>query len=262
MFSGKLSLKRINKDIIEITKSPIEGIGIVSLNNNPMEYIVNIKLLTGIYEGYCLQLLLTFSDNYPISPPKILIYPRQYFNGTFHHHIFKDSKVDDNGDHFYKFCFDLLDNDFLSTNSQNSGWNPSYTISSLLLQVQSFLCDPDLPISHLPEKHQIEELMKSMDDYERIFTIINGNEEKKIVHTWKNPFPKMFHKDNEEKNNSINIEEKKDDKMEIIKDNLTCFLSKNNYIDDHSILLGYPIKKENKYFPYSLKIMPIPEILS
>ena len=54
MFSSKLSIKRINKDIIEIINSPIEGIGIVSLDNNPMEYIVNIKLLTGIYKGYCL----------------------------------------------------------------------------------------------------------------------------------------------------------------------------------------------------------------
>ena len=135
MFTNKLSLKRINKDIAEITKSPIEGIGIVSLNNNPMEYIVNIELLAGIYKGYCLQLLLTFSDNYPISPPKILIYPRQYFNGTYHHHIFEDTKIDENGTHFYKFCFDLLANDYLPTNGQHSGWNPSYTISSFLLQV-------------------------------------------------------------------------------------------------------------------------------
>ena len=70
MITNKLSLKRINKDIVEITKSPIEGIGIVSLNNNPMEYIVNIELLAGIYKGYGLQLLLTFSDNYPINPQK------------------------------------------------------------------------------------------------------------------------------------------------------------------------------------------------
>ena len=261
MIANKVSLKRINKDIVEITKTPIEGIGIVSLNNNPMEYIVNIELLAGIYKGYRLQLLLTFSDNYPISPPKILIYPRQYFNGTFHHHIFKDTKIDENGEHFYKFCFDLLANDFLATNKQYSGWNPSYTISSFLLQVQSFLCDPDIPQDHVPDKNKIEELMKSMDDYERMFTIQNGNEEIKIVHTWKDPYPKMFHKIIEEKKNAIIIEDKEDEKTKIIKDNLTCFLSKINYIDDKNILLGYPIKTEKKWLSYT-KIIPIPEILS
>ena len=31
-----LALKRINKDIKEITQNPIEGIGIVSINDDPM----------------------------------------------------------------------------------------------------------------------------------------------------------------------------------------------------------------------------------
>ena len=54
MSHNKLSLKRINKDIKEINKFPLEGIGIESLDNNPYEYVVNIKLMTGIYQGYCL----------------------------------------------------------------------------------------------------------------------------------------------------------------------------------------------------------------
>ena len=143
MSSGKaLSLKRINKDMKEITKSPNEGIGIISLNNDPMKYIVNIRLMAGIYEGYCIQLLLTFSENYPSKPPKILIYPGQAIDGQYHHHIFPDSSKDENNLHFKKFCFDLLENDFMSTSAENTGWNPSYSISSLLLQVQNFLSDP------------------------------------------------------------------------------------------------------------------------
>ena len=54
-----ISLKRIEKDISEITKNPIKGIGIVRYENDFMKYIVNIKLLYGIYEGYCLQLLFS-----------------------------------------------------------------------------------------------------------------------------------------------------------------------------------------------------------
>jgi ubiquitin-conjugating enzyme E2 D/E len=70
---NNIAIKRINKDMKEITKNPIEGIGIVSLDDDPMKYIINIRLMNGPYEGYCVQLLLTFSDNYPTKPPKILI---------------------------------------------------------------------------------------------------------------------------------------------------------------------------------------------
>ena len=255
MYSKNLSLNRINKDIKEIIKSPLEGIGITSLDNNPYEYIVNIRLMTGIYQGFCLQLLLTISDNYPISPPKILIYPGQFFDNSYHHHIFKDLKKDENGNDFYKFCFDLLENDFLPTKSEYSGWNPSYTISSLLLQVQTFLSDPDMNKNHLPNKDKIEILMKSMNNYERIFMIKNEkNEIIKKVHTWKNPYPEIYF--NSLINSKIYLNEKEDKIIKIIKENLTCFMSKLNYIDDN-ILLGYPIKKD-----YDKNLIPIPEILS
>ena len=72
-----LALRRINKDMKEITQFPIEGIGIAPLDNDGMKYVVNIRLMMGLYAGYCVQLLLTFSDNYPSKPPKILIYPGQ-----------------------------------------------------------------------------------------------------------------------------------------------------------------------------------------
>ena len=52
MSSGKaLAIKRINKDMREITKSPVEGVGIVSINNDPMKYVVNLRLMSGIYEA-------------------------------------------------------------------------------------------------------------------------------------------------------------------------------------------------------------------
>ena len=133
MKGKSLALKRISKDLKEIKTNPLEGIGVESLLNDSMRYIVNIKLLQGPYTNYCVQLLLTFPDNYPSKPPKILIYPNQAIDGQYHHHIFPDSMKDENGKHFKKFCFDLLDNDFVSTKEENTGWNPSYTMSSLLV---------------------------------------------------------------------------------------------------------------------------------
>ena len=211
MKGKSIAIKRINKDMMEITKSPIEGIGIVSLSNDPMKYIVNIKLMEGPYKNYCVQLLLSFPDNYPTVPPKILIYPNQAIDGQYHHHIFPDNTQDENGHHFKKFCFDLLDNDFMSTKEENTGWNPSYTISSLLLQVQNFLCEPDMH-GHIPAQNKIDELMNSMNNYQRSFKIKNDNGEEEIItHTWNKPYPEMYFK-KEKENNSSNVkaEEEKD----------------------------------------------------
>ena len=264
--SGKsIAIKRINKDMKEITKSPIEGIGIVSLSNDPMKYIVNIKLMEGPYKNYCVQLLLTFPDNYPTVPPKILIYPDQAIDGQYHHHIFMDSSQDENGHHFKKFCFDLLENDFMSTKDENTGWNPSYTISSLLLQVQNFLCEPDMH-GHIPDQHKIDQLMDSMNHYQRSFKIENDNGEEEIVtHTWNKPYPEMFKKEKEESSKIKNEKEKDKDDLRIqqIKENLTCFMLKLNYIDDPDILLGYPIiQSKAQYGKDKIELYPIPELLT
>ena len=260
MSSGRaLAIKRINKDMKEIVKSPIEGIGIISIDNDPMKYVVNLRLMQGPYEGYCLQLLLTFTDNYPTRPPKILIFPNQAISGEYHHHIFNDY----NG--FKKFCFDLLDNDFMSISEEHTGWNPSYSISSLLLQVQNFIADPDMH-GHIPPKDKINKLMNSMKNYKQIFKIKDGDKEVEIVHTWENPYPEMYFKkhdkNNNNKNDENNINKENEQKMKIIKENLTCFMLKLNYIEDPDILLGYPIIQKKGLGKNKIELYPIPEMLT
>ena len=266
-----LAIKRINKDMREITKNPVEGIGIASIDDDPMRYVINLKLMSGPYEGYCIQLLLTFSDNYPTRPPKILIYPGQALDSQYHHHIFDDYDANENGRYFKKFCFDLLDNDFMSTSSEKSGWNPSYSISSLLLQVQNFISDPD---GVRASQYQINELMKSMDNYSRTFYVNTEQGRIQKVHTWKNPYPEIFFKnDLKDKNENQIIKDVKnkenekeienEHKMLQIKENLNCFILKVNYIDDPNILLGYPIiQKKGKYGRNKIELYPIPELLT
>lgn len=60
--NNPIVIKRISNDIREITRYPLEGIGIISLDNDPMRYVVNMKLMTGPYEGYFVQLLLTIPN--------------------------------------------------------------------------------------------------------------------------------------------------------------------------------------------------------
>ena len=257
-----IALKRISNDIREINNSPLEGIGIISKNNNPMEYIVNIQLMMGIYKDYCVQLLLTFTDNYPTIPPKIVIFPGQYIDHNFHHHIYEDHEL--NG--FKGFCFDLLKNDFMETNVEHSGWNPSYTISTILLQVQNFLSDPDLPKYSLPNKEKIKGLMKSMDYYKRKFEVRDQDGIKEIVHTWKDPYPKMhfsYTKMGVEDENDSKLKNENEKKMQIIKDNLTCYMLRDNYIDNPDIILGYPIvQNKSTYGKDKIELYPIPNLLT
>ena len=266
MSTRAIAIRRINRDIKEITNNPIEGIGIAPIDEDPMRYVINMRLMTGPYQGYCVQLLLIFSDSYPTKPPKILIYPNQAIDGQYHHHIFQDESRDENNSHFKKFCFDLLDNDFMNTSDEKTGWNPSYSITSLLLQVQNFIADPDMG-GYIPNDNLIEQLMQSMDTYTRTFTITDENGHKvKKTHTWKEPYPEMYIKPKEE-------EKEKDKEKEIlekeqlenqIRENLTCFMLKVNYIDNPEILLGYPVIRNQLINRRNtrLELFPIPELLT
>ena len=263
-----LAKMRINKDMKEIINNPLEGIGIAPIDDSLMRYVINMRLMAGPYEGYCVQLLLIFSDNYPTKPPKILIYPNQAIDGNYHHHIFIGGGYFGNEDYsrYKKFCFDLLDNDFMPTNEAKTGWNPSYSISSLLLQVQNFIADPDMG-GHVPSKQLIQNLFDSMNTYTNTFNIKdeNGKTIQKI-HTWKNPYPEMYFKQKEkEKEKEDDIKENdEENNLEQIKENLTCFMLKVNYIDDPEILLGYPIVRNqiNIGRKNRLELYPIPELLT
>ena len=228
--------------------------------------------MMGPYEGYKVQLLLLISDEYPIKPPKILIYPNQ-INPRYHHHIYETHEIAYKG--YQKFCLDFLDNDFnMDTTQEHTGWNPAYTISTILLQIQNFISNPDLQEYRLPNKAEMEKLMKSMEKYERTFVVKDEKGERKVIHTWKNPYPKMgrinyknsnmMEIDEMENPNKINEpKEEKEISMRTIKENLTCYMLRDNYIDNPEILLGYPIVKSYSIYGINkIELYPIPQLLT
>lgn len=263
-----IALKRISNDLKELSKCPLEGIGITSIDNDPLKYVINMELMSGPYQGYKVQLLMTLSENYPINPPKILIYPNQEIGNHYHHHIYSCNY---GNAYYYRFCINFLENEFgMNTNEEYSGWNPAYTISSILLQVQNFISDPDMHT--IPDQTQIDNLMKSLVTYQRPF--FDG--EKNVIHTWRNPFPKMYYSDRNEKKMELDEENIKDNeikeekeneivdrKKEIIKENLTCYFFRENYIDNPNIILGYPIvQTKSLYGKDKIELNPIPQLLT
>ena len=251
-----IAIKRVTNDLKELNNCPLEGIGVAQIDNDPLKFVVNIELMSGPYIGYKVQLLMTMSENYPINPPKLLIYPNQMIGEHYHHHIFRTYHEKE---YYYKFCINLLENEYdMDTNEEHTGWNPAYTISSILLQVQNFISDPDM--HNMPSQHEIDLLMKSMDSYQRPF--FDG--EKQVIHTWKNPFPKMHYSNDNDKNKMdkmkvIMIDRKK----EMIVENLTCYFFRENFIDNSEILLGYPIvQSRSVYGKDKIELYPIPQLLT
>ena len=256
--SKAIAIKRISNDIKELHKCPLEGIGMASIDNDPMKYVINMELMMGPYQGYKVQLVMSIPDEYPIKPPKVLIYPEQRIDSDYHHHIFRDYSG------YKKLCINFLDNEFgMNTDEEHTGWNPAYTISTILLQVQNFISNPDLPLNRIPSKDEIKNtLMKSMYGYTRTFI---NDEGKEVIHSWKDPYPKMHYmstkmevEENEKKEKNRN-----ERKMQKIKENLACYMLRDNYIDNPEILLGYPIiQRRSAYGKDKIELYPIPELLS
>lgn len=171
---------KIYRDLHELSIHPIEGIGILLLPNNKnniQEFIINIRLMSGIFEGYYIQILMRLSENFPFTPPQFLIFPNQllyfYHNYIFHSNIF-----------FNKDTFNII---YPLINYQ-----PNNSFREILIQVQKFLSDPHGK-EELIKETDIDFLFESMKTYKMTYFIQNEKKQiTKIAHTWEKPYPPIY----------------------------------------------------------------------
>jgi ubiquitin-protein ligase len=245
--SSARALKRIQRDLNEMECEPVGGIGIAKVSSDDdFLYVVNIKIMDGIYEGIIVQMEMTIPETFPVNAPKMLIYPGQSFGQEFHHHIYEGPKG------YKKFCVDILGDAVMDSNAQKSGWSPAYTFRTLFMQIQNFLADPD---GRKTSNEQIEKMKEQMKSYTRNFTNDKGEI---ILHTHDSPYPSLGEFQAEKKLQDDSIEELK---LNRLKNNLTCFLVKTDYISDNKMIMGYPLMLQ-KTKGGILEINPIPELLS
>ena len=264
-----ICLNKIYDDLREIVYNPIEGVNII-LNEDPMEMKGSIKLIDGNFKDFIINLMIKFSFDYPIIPPKLLIYPSQLII-LYHSGIYKSKEYEN----FYEFDIQIQ-------------WNKNDTLRRLLLQCQKYLSEPK--IKELPENHEINKLINNEDIFrmENAFInkesikndVINGNNyiEKKEIYKRNNNVDleidnediKINENREEGKDNLAEIDELENEELEdeeiiekdessliienerfeisknfIIKNDLTCFESHLNYEDNPDLLLGYKIGKLN-----------------
>jgi len=129
------AIKRLTKDYLEYEANSDEFtlISAEPLENDLFEWHVNICAPDGPYANLPLHFILNFPDNYPAAPPKVKLCTR-----IEHPNVFENW-----GDSGAWICLDMLKEYTVKTKYE--GWSSVYTLTSILLQLQSFLFSENVP---------------------------------------------------------------------------------------------------------------------
>ena len=146
-----IASKRLMRDYIEIKNSNDIKIFASPLEDDIFEWHANICPLQGIYSGIVLHFILKFTENYPNEPPKIKL-----MTGIPHSNIIKYQDDD------YYLCMDLISNFFWmeggTSSEPYSGWSSSYTVKTIMMQLQTFLFEEFIENYDGRIKHTLYEL--------------------------------------------------------------------------------------------------------
>ena len=121
-------MKRLQKELIDISKKPVPGCSTGPLCETDMTRWV--ACLTGPegspYAGGNFTVEIKFSTEYPLKPPKV-----QFVTKIYHPNINASGNI----------CMGLL----------HQGWEPTKTVADILLAIRSLLIDPNPDDPLVPE---------------------------------------------------------------------------------------------------------------
>ncbi len=245
-----LAIKRIYKDLKElneeIEKKKLVGVNALPYNDNLNEIHANIIPSDGPYKGMIMHVILIIPATYPQGSPSGRMAQGFPFDHNHHEHI--HSRTQGNvicADYLSDFqqYFQMMDGGQIKA---GYGWTPAMTLSKLLVSLQQFFAQTDLRI---PSETEIKKTKQNIDAYSC-----------KCGHKTIQPFPSLVSEQefnetvnsvinkisNNMKNVSIDETKKKSNdikkrQMDQIKELLTCSFTRENPIDNKTVILGYPI---------------------
>ena len=241
-----LCLKRLLHDSEEIKNQiiTIPGVTAVPLSDNLYEWHGNIKCLcNNIYKDAVIHLKFLFPEDYPLSPPEIYVLN----TNIVHPNILNGGKI----------CLDILEKNKKDNDNDYVGWKCSYTVLSILLQLQNFFFESQK--TFLLEKHYEDSEIKTIDSEKKKNKVYFPKMVKDQLESWSkfecpncnhkgnsNPFPKFPEKE------SINTKLTEEQYKKIKIEELCCYFTKENIEtktakDKNSIIgLGINISKTSR----------------
>jgi len=270
------AIKRILYDLKELEENPIENVSICMPDvTDPFTLHCNILVKEGLYEGLIFHLIFHIPHDYPMSAPAINIAPGLEFNKSYHNHVYDaipyvKSEFFDEVNYGYIVCtpltsifsgyFRLSENE---KDAVKSMWLPGYSLSSLLMQLQVFFADYDLPVSKLPPKSEVEKLKEHVSLYMLDITVNDGSNSEVITHTFYNPYPSLssFKNISEGKRN-IEVKPKSLKKAENSNSTTSATISESNgdSANDADISYDEESKEEQSNFISSEWDQPIKKV--
>jgi len=122
--------KRLLRDLAEVQREPSELVAAAPLEDNLFEWHANLRPSVGPLAGIVLHLRIVFPEDYPASPPNML-FPFQALPSFVHPNLYS-----------FGLCLDILQS-YIGQRTNRAGWSTSYTVRTILLQLQSFLFEFD-----------------------------------------------------------------------------------------------------------------------
>lgn len=126
-----MALKRLQNELKQLTKDPNYFFSVFPNENN---FFIWDVLLIGppdtLFENAIIKAQFEFSMDYPIKAPKF-----KFITNLFHPNVYSDGKV----------CISILHDgvDEFGYESISERWNPSQSVSSILISILSMLSAPN-----------------------------------------------------------------------------------------------------------------------
>eukprot|EP00040_Diaphanoeca_grandis_P003881 m.26257 g.26257 ORF g.26257 m.26257 type:complete len:168 (-) comp15333_c0_seq1:231-734(-) len=123
----------LSRQLKDLKKNPVEGFS-AGLANEDDIYKWDIMVMgppDTIFEGGYFKAQLTFPTEYPVKPPKLVFQSKMW-----HPNVYKSGEV----------CISILHEpgeDKHGYEDAGERWNPTQTVTTIMLSVISMLCDPN-----------------------------------------------------------------------------------------------------------------------
>eukprot|EP01117_Protostelium_nocturnum_P006200 TRINITY_DN2235_c0_g1_i1.p1 TRINITY_DN2235_c0_g1~~TRINITY_DN2235_c0_g1_i1.p1 ORF type:complete len:1083 (+),score=440.34 TRINITY_DN2235_c0_g1_i1:121-3249(+) len=129
---------RLMRDLKELKEHPVPNANAAPLEDDLFTWHINVVGRSGEFNGVHFHLVMKFTEEYPMVPPKV-----DLFTTIPHPNVFPNKNQCKN-----HVCLDMLETpDFAGAEFKDrafAGWSSSYTVSSILSQLASFLMEENL----------------------------------------------------------------------------------------------------------------------